>query len=366
MSSRPFAPRTEQQRAAVQARQAFPGSVAGSVRNAGPVSQAGRTAVRVPTSTTLSAETFWVEDHFSVSASALGPFTLSYVPRANSEDVKLNGVGVRPTVEWTRSGVTLTLDPSVTLGIGTDTWDLTVQYEVSSSVALPVTESYALAVLALSPLAYWPLTETSGAAAADVTGHGYNGAYTGGVALGQASIAPGLAGSAKFTAASSQYVDATALVAASLQTSYTVTAWCKPTTIQGGGAAAGVLIGAAYDGATEAFVVADNAGSWFAGGKWSGTHWDFTAGPGLVVGNAYFVCSVYDGSRINLYVNGVLLGSSAVAGAMPAAPPNGCTIGTNDDGAHVQFWDGYISDVAIFATALPTSDITNLYSIGSP
>ena len=132
--SRQFPPRDPSQRQGVQARQSFGGSLSGRSRNADPVQQrATRSVVRVPTSTTVSAETLWVEDHFSVTSGSLGPFTLSYLPRDNSEDIKLNGVGVLRTTEWTRSGVTVTVDSGVFLGIS-GTWDLTVQYEVLDAV----------------------------------------------------------------------------------------------------------------------------------------------------------------------------------------------------------------------------------------
>jgi hypothetical protein len=45
-------------------------------------------------------------------------------------------------------------------------------------------------VLALGPIAYWPLNESSGAVAYDISGNGYNGAHTG-VTLGQTGIGDG-------------------------------------------------------------------------------------------------------------------------------------------------------------------------------
>src|SRR4051812_1334419 len=44
---------------------------------------------------------------------------------------------------------------------------------------------YSSAVLALSPIAYYRLGESSGTTAADSSGNGLNGTYNGGVTLGQ-------------------------------------------------------------------------------------------------------------------------------------------------------------------------------------
>jgi len=49
---------------------------------------------------------------------------------------------------------------------------------------------YSDMVLGYSPIAYWPLWEASGAAAEDISGNGFDGAYTG-VTLGQDGIGDG-------------------------------------------------------------------------------------------------------------------------------------------------------------------------------
>ena len=49
---------------------------------------------------------------------------------------------------------------------------------------------YSDKVLGYSPIAYWPLWEASGATAEDISGNGFDGAYTG-VTLGQEGIGDG-------------------------------------------------------------------------------------------------------------------------------------------------------------------------------
>ena len=56
--------------------------------------------------------------------------------------------------------------------------------EVGATPLAPAPGSYAAAVVAKSPLAYWPLAETNGSVAYDIVG-GHNGTYVGGVTLAQ-------------------------------------------------------------------------------------------------------------------------------------------------------------------------------------
>jgi hypothetical protein len=64
----------------------------------------------------------------------------------------------------------------------------------SVGIYLPVYQRlYQNRVLALRPLAYWPMNEVSGTTVNDISGNGYDGTYTG-VTLGQAGIGDGKSG----------------------------------------------------------------------------------------------------------------------------------------------------------------------------
>jgi hypothetical protein len=84
-------------------------------------------------------------------------------------------------------GITLSPDGLATgtyVGSGTYTWRLSVIDSQGNSATLDdsatVTGSIYSAIAEDNPLLYWPLTETSGAKAADLSGNGYDGASHGG------------------------------------------------------------------------------------------------------------------------------------------------------------------------------------------
>jgi Concanavalin A-like lectin/glucanases superfamily/Calcineurin-like phosphoesterase len=82
-----------------------------------------------------------------------------------------------PTISGTpQAGQTLTADP----GSWSGTQPITYAYQWQRCSA-----SYAQAVQADAPVAYWRLGETSGTAASDASGHGNVGTYVGGALLGQ-------------------------------------------------------------------------------------------------------------------------------------------------------------------------------------
>ncbi|MGC9237973.1 MAG: hypothetical protein ACP5GF_13975, partial [Thiomonas sp.] len=59
-------------------------------------------------------------------------------------------------------------------------------------MAASAVNNYAAVVLADKPVAYWPLNETSGTTAYDLSGNGNDATYTTGFALGSPPIASGL------------------------------------------------------------------------------------------------------------------------------------------------------------------------------
>jgi Concanavalin A-like lectin/glucanases superfamily len=107
-----------------------------------------------------------------------------------------------------------------------------------TSVA-PSAGPYNDAVLADSPIAFWPLNETTGTVATDATGHGHDGTYTGTFTLGQTGIGDGdtavlFNGSSGYVAVSDH---------AALRPGYgawSLEAWMKTTA---SGSQSGVLIG---------------------------------------------------------------------------------------------------------------------------
>jgi hypothetical protein len=100
-------------------------------------------------------------------------------------------------------------------------------------------------------------------------------------------------------------------------------------------------------------------------GKWSGDvlyggMWSNTA---LEEGKWYYLVATYDGSQVNLYLDGRLDATYAISGAIETND-NPLRIGNyylRQDGSGVDFFDGRLSEVAIYGRALTTEEIQGRY-----
>lgn len=357
-----FPPRIEQERQGVAQRQAFGGSLAGRSRNASPVHKADRVAVRVPTGATISAETFWVEDHFTVSSTTPGTFALSHVPRSGSEDITVNGVALLPVTEWTRSGVTLTVDAGVWLGL-TGSWDLLVQYEVASAVALPASPlSYASAVLGDAPLGYWRMAEASGLTLVDSSGNAHDGNYwTAGATYAVPGLLAGDSNAAVQFDGTSQF--AYPNTAAWMDTT-TVTVEClfKASSLTGtrglayreNGASHNIFHLAIVGGVLEAKIWTDGT---------SGGSYTLTSTTALSTGTVYHVAMTYDGATVSLYLNGALDCSMATTPAPLSFGSGGAVLTFGAWGwAGANFFQGVMDECAYYGVALTAGQVAEHYA----
>ena len=81
--------------------------------------------------------------------------------------------------------------------------------------------------------------------------------------------------------------------------------------------------------------------------------------------NTWFhVCATWDGSDMKLYVDGVLASSASKTGTITYTS-NNTTIGKNSTLSGFE-WDGKISNVALFSSAISQDDVLNLYNNGIP
>ena len=235
----------------------------------------------------------------------------------------------------------------------------------TATIAIPT--SYNASVLALNPVGFWPLNETSGTTAFDDSGHGNNGTYQSGVTLGVSgvpnppfvgfasnSLAAGFSGSLN----NNSCVTLTNLPINSA--SVTIAEWIYPTDPS----AIGTTFWNAGQNAGFSYGYYNNAAlgyNWHGGdaSQWTYTaftppvdQWSFVA---LVITptNAVFYMGNSNGLS-SLTNNDDDTAVNFTTGTSIGGPDNGSTTGFN----------GSLSDVAVFNYSLAPAQITQLYDNG--
>lgn len=201
-------------------------------------------------------------------------------------------------------------------------------------------------------VAYWKLDEASGNAS-DSTGNGYTLTDNGSGTYTAAKIHNG------YNVATGNYLSSAAAgLAVGGGTAMTISAWVKPTSLDGyntiiekwNGTNAGYLFLDDLGGGKPVFYVQTANGLF---------HIDSTVV--LSTGQWYLIVVVYDGSNLNLYINN--------APAAVAVPTTGAIttsagdfrMGLNsDDGGTL---NGVIDEVGIWSRALSTTEIDQLYNL---
>jgi hypothetical protein len=87
--------------------------------------------------------------------------------------------------------------------------------------------------------------------------------------------------------------------------------------------------------------------------------WRITDGYSLTPGNWYYIVGTYDGSTINLYVNNTLVDSTNYTGT-PTSSGSGIRLMERWDLS--DYWDGYLSTVAIYDKALNSGQVSSIWN----
>jgi hypothetical protein len=92
------------------------------------------------------------------------------------------------------------------------------------------------------------------------------------------------------------------------------------------------------------------------------------SGPAFATNAWHFVSVVMDSStrRVQFYRDGLALAHKNYSGSFYPAPLPGLTIGGDPADPHLGqgFWDGSISDLALWTRALSPSELTSIYNAG--
>lgn len=218
--------------------------------------------------------------------------------------------------------------------------------------------SYSSTVLALSPIAYWRLGEPSGTSAADASGNGHGGTYVGSPTLGVAGLLTGDSDTA-VTLGSGKYVS-TPTSAAYNVAHPAVVAW-----ISGSSFGAFQMVASQADGTTANhwFLCFDTSGHVIFTVTSGGDH---TATSSNTVGDnaRHMVVGRYDGSFIDVFVDGVRVAHVSYAGGMNTGTGIPVTIGAESTGTFTGTVT--VDEVAYFDAAnLTDAAISSLWAVGT-
>ena len=225
------------------------------------------------------------------------------------------------------------------------------------------TTTYTDKIKALSPIAYWPMAEPSGATATDESGNGRNGAYTA-VALGAAGIGDGRTAATFDGATSYNNVYSASLNGAFSGVEGTIAVWMKVS------AAGDWTDGAARELAQinadannrvrlRKSTVANTLNFWYnAGGVFKSVDLAGQSATGWL-----HIAMIWSksGDALKAYVNGAQVGVTqtglgAYAGALVA---NACCIGAATTSA-AEVWKGALAHAALWASPLSAAQIATL------
>jgi hypothetical protein len=180
------------------------------------------------------------------SATVINPGLLGVIGQVDSVLLQTTSQNIRYTLDGTPPTATTgfqlkTTDRPILVSLGYGVILTVIEEAATASLMVqfgggpceqPVTPPYSAGVLATEPsdlIAYWQLGETSGLVAADSSGNGRNGVYSGSVVLGETGIGDGSGSLAISTAAASSSVNvySASLGSAFPDTEGTLMGWAK-------------------------------------------------------------------------------------------------------------------------------------------
>ena len=217
---------------------------------------------------------------------------------------------------------------------------------------------YQQVLLKLNPIAYWPLSETSGTIAYDMIG-GYNGEYTNGFSLEQAGPTNAFFGDSSLAAG---FDGATAYVDIpegpfDITNAITAVAWVQLTAPPG------------FDGlfghGDPSWRMSIDPTSQPGGNDGTSATGDATSTAGINDGNWHMVAYTYTGQPGNsdngsLYVDGRLVAVNTIE-TIPAGDDLDVWIGGSPDYGTARLLPANIAHAAVFTQALTSSQVQGLY-----
>ncbi len=287
---------------------------------------------------------------------------LSHVPIDESLKVWQNGVRLVPET-FTRSGSVVTIPPSATVVIREDdNFSSHYRWDTTARVDVPDESLYDAAVLAEPTLlAYYRLAETSGLVMEDSSGNARHGTYTTDVVLGE----PAILTSDPDTAGGFHGPDARGVVPSAAWMNVptlTVEAWLDIDAIS-----SGIQYIVNRDTQGRAWELNAESGGNLRFSKIQSGTVSSTGTATLDDTNRHYVVATYDGANIKLYVDSVLIQTTAATGdpSTTADLAIGATYAGDATWWEPYYFKGTLSKVAFYSGAQSAAAILNRWNIGS-
>lgn len=223
---------------------------------------------------------------------------------------------------------------------------------------------YRSEVIEDAPVGYWRLDELSGTVAADSSGAGHNGTYTGGVALGATGVI------ASNTAATfdgvNDYVTMGDVNAYEFQSAFAVEFWAKYTATQPLAAIVGKM-SAAINSGWAVFEYSGQGYIQFYGVTGAGSLlWDFHTDLAYNDGAWHHVVCAWDGTTnangLKIYVDGVVVKTATALTGTPGTTSTPFAIGSFG-ALSSGFFGGTVDEVALY-TELSAARVLAHYNAG--
>jgi hypothetical protein len=216
--------------------------------------------------------------------------------------------------------------------------------------------SYQSVILADSPVGYWPLDETSGTVAHDLSGNGYNGTYQGTYTLGSPPLVAGVPSVLMGGHGTGSLVDVGDIAAlVNMPASWSLECWFKTTSVGSGN----------YQGLFAGYV----------GGlcmRLNGSGLDilldqeallYTIATNFAIGVIYCLHVTYDNTTFRIYINGALFSSYSSAGQ--GFGGSNQTLGADPGVSGHDSFGGNLGQMAMYNTVLTPAQILNHYNAGN-
>ena len=305
--------------------------------------------------------------HFSVLAAGTSP--LVYQWQQDGTNIADNG----QISGSTTANLTINNVGNSNSGIYTVIVSNSVNAATSGPVALTLlaaASGFQTNVLQFSPLGYWPLNETTGSNAFDLSGNGHHGAYVGDVTLGTSGPNPPDVGfdgtddlAAQFTAATNSYVSLPSLGVTSANMSFA--AWIYPVSKDGSNQVGSAAIIFNRSSTTSGLCYKNDGNQ--LGYNWNNDPATYGQTTGLIppTNQWSFVALVVTPTDVTIYLyitNGVFSYHTTNTHS-PSAFTGETRIGSDAQGG--RNFNGKIEQAAVFNYSLSASQIAQVYTNGT-